>query len=54
MEAEFRAQFFELGYIHEVIADFGPQETDVFNKDKIDLATTFEMFDYDKLNYFQE
>lgn len=54
MEGEFRAQLSELGYIHEVLADFGPQETGVFDKEKIDMATTFEMYAYAKLNYFQE
>lgn len=54
MEAEFRAQLSEIGYIHEVLADFGPQETGVFAKAHVDLATTFEIYAYDRLDYFQE
>lgn len=54
MEAEFRAQLSELGYIHEVLADFGPQETGVFNKDNVDKASTFEMYAYNPLNFFQD
>jgi uncharacterized membrane protein YgcG len=54
MEAEFRAQLSDLGYIHEVLADFGPQASGVFDKERVDMATTFEMYAYDKLNFFQE
>ena len=54
MEPEFRAQLSEIGYIHEVMADFGPQATGVFDKTRVDKAGTFEMYAYDKLNYYQE
>lgn len=53
MEAEFRAELTELGYIHEVLADFGPQDTGVFNKDCIDRAITFDNYAYDELTQAQ-
>lgn len=54
MEAEFRAQLSEQGYVHEIEAEFGTQETGVFNKDKLDLATQFECYSYSPLDYYQE
>lgn len=53
MEAEFRAELSELGYIHEVMAEFGPQDTGVFNKDDIDRAKTFDNYAYNELNQVQ-
>ena len=38
MEAEFRAQLSEQGYVHEILAEFGTQDTGVFDKDKLDVA----------------
>lgn len=54
MEAEFRAQLSEQGYVHEILAEFGTQETGVFNKDKVDLATKYECYTYNPLDYYQE
>lgn len=53
MEAEFRAQLSEQGYIHEVLAEFGVEDTGVFNKDKVDMAMTYELYAYDDLDYYQ-
>jgi replicative DNA helicase len=53
MEAEFRAELTELGYIHEVLADFGPQDTGVFNKDAIDKARQFDNYAYNELTRAQ-
>ena len=41
MEAEFRASLTASGYVHEVEAEFGVQDTGVFNKDDLDRARTF-------------
>lgn len=54
MEEEFRAQLSEAGYTHEVLAEFGEQETGVFNKDKLDAAMKMEMYAYDELTYSQQ
>lgn len=53
MEAEFRAQLSEQGYVHEVLAEFGTQETGVFNKEKLDLAMRYEYYNYNELDYYQ-
>ena len=53
MEAAFRSELTELGYIHEVLADFGPQDTGVFNKDCIDIAANTENYAYDELTQAQ-
>ncbi len=53
MEEEFKAQLSEQGYIHEILAEFGTQDTGVFNKDKIDAACKFEYYTYDKLTDLQ-
>lgn len=54
MEAEFRAEMTELGYIHEILAEFGPQDTGVFNKDKIDQAIHVDNYTYSELTQVQE
>jgi len=54
MEAEFRSELTELGYIHEVLADFGPQDTGVFNKDCLDKARDIDNFTYVPLTQIQE
>ena len=54
MEAEFRSEMTELGYIHEIIADFGPQDTGVFNKDCVDKAREIDNFTYSPLTQIQE
>lgn len=53
MEAEFRAQLSEQGYVHEILAEFGTQDTGVFNKDKLDLATMHELYAYNDLDFYQ-
>lgn len=54
MEAEFRAQLSEQGYIHEVMAEFGTQDTGVFDKKALDRAVNTDIYSYEKLDYFQE
>lgn len=54
MEAEFRAQLTPSGYVHEILAEFGAQDTGVFNKDKVDLATTHHNYAYEELSYLQK
>lgn len=54
MEEEFRAQLSESGYIHEVLAEFGPQDTGVFNKECIDKALTYDLYSYASLTYSQQ
>ena len=54
MEAEFRASLTASGYVHEVEAEFGVQDTGVFNKDDIDRAQTFYNYAYNPLDYYQE
>ena len=54
MEAEFRSEMTELGYIHEIIAEFGPQDTGVFNKDCVDKAREIDNFTYSPLTQIQE
>ena len=40
MEKELRAQFSEVAYEHEVLAEFGTEMVGVFNKDYIDEASS--------------
>lgn len=54
MEEEFRAQLSEAGYTHEVLAEFGEQETGVFNKDRLDEAMCYFYYAYDKLTMSQQ
>lgn len=54
MEEEFRAQLSESGYQHEVLAEFGEQETGVFDKTKLDEAMQFERYAYMPLTYSQQ
>lgn len=53
MEAELRAQLTAEGYVHEVLAEFGTQETGVFPKDKLDAAMLVENYAYNELKYEQ-
>lgn len=54
MEAEFRAQLSEQGYVHEVLADFGTEDTGVFNKEKVDNAMNYQVYAYNKLDFYQQ
>ena len=54
MEEEFRAQLSEAGYTHEVLAEFGEQETGVFNKDRIDAAMEKVYYKYNPLTTSQK
>lgn len=53
MEAEFKAQLTEQGYVHEILAEFGEQEAGVFNKRKVDKAMKVENYAYHELDYIQ-
>lgn len=54
MEAEFRAELTEVGYLHEVMAEFGAEESGVFNKDKVDQAREFDNYSYERLTQIQD
>lgn len=54
MEAELRAQLTAEGYVHEVLAEFGTQETGVFDKDKLDAAAKVYDYAYNELDFFQQ
>ena len=54
MEAEFRAILSEQGYVHEVMAEFGAQDTGVFDKEKLDVAMQIYDYAYNPLDYYQE
>ena len=54
MEAEFRASLTASGYVHEVEAEFGVQDTGVFDKTQLDRARTFYNYAYNELDYYQE
>ena len=54
MEAEFRASLTASGYVHEVEAEFGVQDTGVFDKASLDRARTFYNYAYNPLDYYQE
>lgn len=54
MEAEFRAQLSEQGYIHEILAEFGEEEAGVFDKDKVDAAMRVECYHYLPLDILQK
>ena len=50
MEDEFRAQLSQAGYTHEILAEFGEQETGVFTKEKVDAALTYYDYYYSPLS----
>ncbi|MGM9543932.1 MAG: DEAD/DEAH box helicase family protein [Romboutsia timonensis] len=54
LEAEFRATLSEQGYVHEVEAEFGVQNTGVFDKAKVDLSKEIYNYTYQPLDYYQE
>ena len=54
MEAELRAQLTAEGYVHEVLAEFGTQETGVFDKDKKDASMKVLNYAYNELDFFQQ
>ena len=54
MEAEFRASLTASGYVHEVEAEFGVQDTGVFDKTQLDRARTFYNYAYNELDFYQE
>lgn len=54
MEEEFRAQLSEQGYTHEIEAEFGTQDTGVFDKKKLDQSCEEEYYFYEKLSSIQQ
>jgi replicative DNA helicase len=54
MEAEFRAQLSEQGYVHEILAEFGTQDTGVFDKNKVDGSINKYLYAYNELDYYQK
>ena len=53
MEAEFRAQLSDQGYVHEIMAEFGTQDAGVFDKDRLDEACQEEFYTYSQLSPIQ-
>lgn len=53
MEAEFRSQLSEQGYVHEIMAEFGTEEAGVFDKVALDEAMRHEYYTYNPLDYIQ-
>lgn len=53
MEDQFRAQLTPSQYEHEILAEFGTEESGVFPKDKIDAARNFEYYAYTQLTDLQ-
>ena len=53
MEDQFRAELTQSQYDHEILAIFGTEETGVFDKNKVDKATTIQYYTYDKLTDMQ-
>lgn len=49
MQAEFESQLTAVGYLHEIMADFGEELSGVFDKKCIDRAITFDNYAYDPL-----
>ena len=54
MEEDFKGQLSEQGYLHEILAEFGTQETGVFNKEKLDIATQQEFYMYQEPSFLQQ
>ena len=54
MEDEFRAQLTASQYEHEVLAEFGTEESGVFDKDMIDAAIRKEFYIYNPLTEMQK
>lgn len=50
MEDQFKAELTQSQYEHEILAEFGTEESGVFDKDKIDKAMTFEYYTYSPLS----
>ena len=48
-----KAEFSQVEYEHEILAEFGTEEMGVFNKDKLDEARTKMFYTYDKLSNLQ-
>ena len=54
MEAEFKEQLSEQGYVHEILAEFGVEQAGVFPKDKVDFAGTHLDYSYYPLTVLQK
>lgn len=54
MEAEFRAQLSEQGFVHEIQAEFGTQDTGVFDKNKVDASRNVLCYAYNELDFYQK
>jgi replicative DNA helicase len=53
MEDQFRSELTPSQYDHEILAIFGTEESGVFDKDKVDLASRTDWYTYDKLSETQ-
>jgi len=54
MEDDFRARLTPVQYEHEVMAEFGSEESGVFDKDKVDAAMRKEWYAYNELTESQK
>lgn len=54
MEAEFREQLTEQGFVHEILAEFGTEESGVFDKIKLDNAIKQINYCYNELTFNQK
>lgn len=54
MEDQFRSEMTDSQYEHEILAEFGTEEMGVFNKEKLDLAMTFDYYAYNELTDMQQ
>lgn len=50
MEDQFRAELNQQQYEHEILAEFGTEETGVFNKDRLDEAMGYDYYAYNPLS----
>jgi len=53
MDDEYRAGSSENGYVHEVLAQFGSEETGVFNKNSLDCCIKIDNYSYRELTNYQ-
>lgn len=54
MEERARAEYNDQQYEHEILAEFGTEETGVFNKDKLDIAKKHDYYTYEALTPIQK
>lgn len=53
MDLQFKQQLSAAGYQHEILAEFGQEESGVFDKAHVDAAMTIDNYAYNELDRFQ-